>query len=146
MYIGRWLESIPKLEELLKSTPFDPKAVRPHCTILPICRLLLLLPVPRTAPAGPVGLACHGPSIRIAELVGDRRHSGRAVDSVRHPRDGQLGIPEVRARCAAAVAGAGLYSGWSAAAAHCCWKMARSAGGALGSARQGKQSAFGSGS
>jgi hypothetical protein len=27
MYIGRWLESIPKLEELLKSTPYDPKAV-----------------------------------------------------------------------------------------------------------------------
>ena len=38
MYIGRWLESIPKLEELLKSTPYDPKAVlslllrdRLHC-------------------------------------------------------------------------------------------------------------------
>ena len=62
MYIGRWLESIPKLEELLKSTPYDPKAVLslPSRDSPPLLRQLLAgqpPPPAATAPAHSNGKA-----------------------------------------------------------------------------------------
>jgi hypothetical protein len=98
MYIGRWLESIPKLEELLKSTPYDPKAV---LSLQDFARF-----ASATAPAAgraAAATSCNGSgpfgwqsvSACLAGIVRRSGHASRAADAVWHPCDGQLGIPKV---------------------------------------------------